>query len=493
MSPRRAASPRMLRALLPMLALALAPGAARGEPGEPAAAGAPLALEAPASVGGLRVADVDGDGVHDLLALAGREVLVWPGAHGALPGAAPRHRLALPAGSSFVDVARGAPPGLLVLAAGATLRVPLDGGPAQPVAGTQGLGWADGEKAVFTGLHPHPSAQEPAHLAPVSGGWGLVGPQGVTPLAAQPARLTTAPGPFLEDQAVVTEGLPHVLALRARGTPPGEAPALWSLAGDELRRTQGTAAATWDLAFLPASGQRRLLDLDGDGVPEVLHGDGDNRELRLAFFRLPSAARDAAGVPAPPPAGDLRPPFAFLKLSGFSLEPAFVDLDGDGRLDVVVTTMEIDGPNVMRALSSGRVTAKTRAFLQRATPEGLPSYPPQPDGLVESDVGVKIRFGYAGNLDVTRSFTLGLSGDLDGDGRKELVIRTGPDRLAVRAGTATGVWAAQARALEIPALAPGEELDLQAADLDGDGRDELVLHVHAAPGGRDRLLLRRGT
>ncbi|MFM8386631.1 MAG: FG-GAP repeat domain-containing protein [Planctomycetia bacterium] len=477
-------APALQAVALLALLLARGPAPARGEDA------GPLALECPAAVGGLRVADVDGDGVQDVLALVGREVLVWPGARGALPAPAPRHRVVLPGDSSFVDVARGTPPALVVLAASATLRVPLAGEP-QPVDGTQGLGWADGQQAVFTDLHP--GAGQPEHLAPTASGWALVGPQGLTALEARPARLTTAPGPFLEDQAVITEGLPHLLALRAPGTPAGTPPALWSLAGDEVRRAAAGGSQAWDLSFLPASGQRRLLDLDADGVPEVLHGDGDNRELRLAFFRLPPAARGADGVPAAPPPGDLRPPFAFLKLSGFSLEPAFVDLDGDGRQDIVVTTMEIDGPNVMRALSSGRVTAKTRAFLQRSTPEGLPAYPPQPDGLVESEIGVKIRFGYAGNLDITRSFTLGLAGDLDGDRRKDLVVRTGPDRLAVRAGTADGVWSAQARVLPVPALAPGEELELQAADLDGDGKDELVLHVRAAPGGRDRLLVRRGT
>jgi hypothetical protein len=471
---------------LALVALALAAPAWAEEPASPPL-GAPV-LEAQATIAGLRVADVDGDGVADLLALAGREVRVWTGARGRLPAAAPRWRVPLPADVSFVDVAREKRPALLALGGAATSRVALlaDGAhDVQPLAGTVGLGWHDDAKAVFTDLHL--DAASPEHLAPAPTGWLLRSEGGSRALEVANTRLTTAPGPFLEDTAVVTDGLPHVLALRHRGAAPSEAPVLWSLVGDTLVRLEGARRDAYDLAFLPAAGQRRLLDLDADGVPEVLHGEGDNRSLSLAFFRLPGP-RDGT----PPPAGDLRPPFSFLKLSGFSLEPVFIDLDGDGRLDVVVTTIDIDGPNVLRALTSGRVTAQTRAFLQRATERGLPAYPAQPDASIASEVGLKIRFGYTGNIDIARSFTIVTQGDLDGDGRKDLVIRTGPDKLAVRPGTAAGVWAPEARTLGIPPLGPGEELEATPADLDGDAKAELVLHYRAAPGGQDRLQVLRG-
>ncbi len=481
---RRARQASSFLALAALLALHAAPTGA--EPG------AAITLEAPDKVVGLRVLDVDGDGRADLLALEGREVRIWTGALGALPTPAPRWRVHLPADVSFVDVARENRPALIGLGAAQAQRIALADGAARvtPIEGSAGLGWRDAKQAVFAELHP--GATEAGHLVPVAEGWALRTGTTSRALEVATARLTIAPGPFLEDAAVITEGLPHLLALRARGTPPSAPSALWSLAGDSLVRTDGTRRDVYDLAFLPSSGQRRLFDLDGDGVPEVLHGDGDSRELRLAFFRLASAVPGPDGVPPPPPPGDLRPPFAFLKLSGFSLEPAFVDLDEDGRLDLVVTTIDIGAPNVLRAVASGRVTAVTRAFVQRVGERGLPAFPAQPDAAVESDVGVKLRFGYAGNLDIARSFTILAGADLDGDGSKELVIRTGPDRLAVRAGTKTGVWAKEPRFVPIPALKPGEELDAQAADFDGDGRDELVLHTRAAPGGQDRLTLLSG-
>jgi len=478
------------RCAAPVLALA-ALLALRAAPTR-ADAGAAITLETPDKVAGLRVTDVDGDGRADLLAISGREVRVWTGARGALPTPAPRWRVNVPDDVSFVDVAREGRPALIGLGAAQALRIglPESAGNAAgvtPLAGTAGLGWRDAGQAIFADLHP--GVAEPGHLVLTAAGWALRAGETTRALEVAPARLTTAPGPYLGDAAVVTEGLPHLLALRARGTPIGAPATLWSLAGDGLVRVDGTRRDVYDLAFLPPSGQRRLLDLDGDGVPEVLHGDGDNRELRLAFFRLPSATAGPDGVPPPPPPGDLRPPFAFLKLSGFSLEPAFVDLDKDGRLDLVVTTIDIGAPNVLRAVASGRVTAVTRAFVQRAGTSGAPAYPAQPDAAVDSDVGVKLRFGYTGNLDIARSFTILAGADIDGDGLKELVIRTGPDRLAVRAGTATGVWAKEPRFVPIPVLQAGEELDAQAADFDGDGKDELVLHTRAPAGGQDRLTL----
>ena len=51
-----------------------------------------VALEIPAHVDTLRAVDVDGDGISDVVALAGRTVLVWTGAKDALPPPRPRWR-----------------------------------------------------------------------------------------------------------------------------------------------------------------------------------------------------------------------------------------------------------------------------------------------------------------------------------------------------------------------------------------------------------------
>jgi hypothetical protein len=467
------------RALLAGLLTALAPLAeVRGD--EPRV----TALEGVPREAALRLADADGDGRVDVLALAGRELVGWGGT-GGVPAAAPRWRLTLPDDVSAVDVARERRPALLALGEAASFLLPLGAGlAAETIAGAGGLGWRDGGRAIFVDLHP--SQGDAACVLPGSDGWSLrrAAAAALEPLGLGARRSLAASGAFLEDSAKVTHGLPRLLGLATRGPGPASV-ALWALAGERLLRVAGAARDAYDLAFLPAKGERSLRDLDGDGVPELLHRDGENREARYAWFRLP-AAPTAGAAPAQ---GAIGPPFSFLRLSGFNLEPAYVDLNGDGRLDFVVTTIEIDAQNTMRAVASGKVTAVTRAYVQRAAAAGTPYYPAQPDAAVTSDVGVKIRFGPTGNLDVRRSFTIVADADLDGDGALDLVIRAGADALLWRRGVRSGVWEAEPRRLPIPALAPGEELEAHAADLDGDRRHELVLHVRAAPGGTDRVLL----
>lgn len=468
-----------LRALLAALLVLPAAAAARAEEGPRVSA-----LEGVPTAATLRLADVDGDGRTDVLALAGREVVGWGGLSGAF-APTPRWRLTLPADVSAVDVARDRRPALVALGEAAAFLLPLGAGAAaEPLPGARGLGWRDGGRAIFADLFP--SAASPSFVVPGADGWALIGALGGAPepLGLGARRTLTAPGAFLEDSARVTHGLPRLHGLTPRGAPAG-AVALWALAGDDLVRIAGAQRDAYDLSFLPAKGERSLKDLDGDGVPEVLHRDGENRETRYAWFRLPPAP--SAG--AAPAQGAIAPPFSFLRLSGFNIEPFYADLDGDGRLDFVVTAIEIDAQNTMRAVASGKVSAVTRAYRLRVDDAGRCSYPAQPDASVTSDIGVRIRFGYTGNLDVRRSFTIVADADLDGDGALDLLIRSGADALLWRRGGGAGVWAQEAQRIPIPPLAAGEELEARAADLDGDGRHELVLHVRAAPGGADRLLV----
>ena len=109
--------------------------------------------------------------------------------------------------------------------------------------------------------------------------------------------------------------------------------------------------------------------------------------------------------------------------------------------------------------------------------------------IVESDIGVRILFTFSGSIEVKRSFTILTTADLDGDGRKDLVIRTGPDTLSVYRGTADGVWSATATSIAIPAMGASPDIEGYAGDLDGDGKDDIVLLYRAPPGGADRTVV----
>jgi hypothetical protein len=252
---------------------------------------------------------------------------------------------------------------------------------------------------------------------------------------------------------------------------PGEAPPLWALGDRQLVAARPEGLAPFDVSFLPPEGERHLEDLDGDGVPEVSHVEWDTQGATLAVFQ-----------PRVPSGGDLRPPAAVLRLPGYLIQHDFTDVNADGRLDFVVTTVPVDARNTIRALT-GRVTAHTKAFLAR--PPGERIYPAVPDATVSSDVVIRIRFSAAGRIEIHRFFTIVPTGDLDGDGTLDLAIRTAPAELTIRRGTKDGVWERAGRTLSIPEPGETDEIDAWPADLDRSTQgDELLLvyrGVHGAP------------
>jgi hypothetical protein len=470
---------RALRWLLaaPLLALSPALLGAAEEPAE---------LRVPGEVHGIRLADADGDGLADVLVAQGHRIFVFGGRRGALPAAQASATVVLPGGATFVDVARrrpGSPPALLAFGTAGAQRVPLSGeATPQAVAGGEPLAWHDAQNATFAKL-----VRGDGVLLPEAGGWEYRHAKGAVRLAMEPKRDVKAPGPFLEDTCVVTIALPDVFV----GTPadagaPAGTAALWSIAGTELHARSAAGAARYDLSFLTdASGtsdfDQRLEDLDGDGRPELIHRLYTNRSGRYGIFRTKPLAADGSAPSHKPAVSDIL-------LDGYHLSPALVDLDGDGYKDLVVSTIQIDAANTLRALSSGAVTAETRAFLNRWKRGGGVYFADKADAVIKSTIGVKIQFNYAGTIEVTRSFTILLDGDYDGDGRKDLAIRTSDTAMTIRRGTADGVWEAEGREVAIPPVGGHPDVDGYTADLDGDGRDEIVLHYRKPPGGADLLV-----
>jgi len=91
--------------------------------------------------------------------------------------------------------------------------------------------------------------------------------------------------------------------------------------------------------------------------------------------------------------------------------------------------------------------------------------------------------------DSPRARAILATADVDGDGRKDLVIRTGPSTLSVHKGTAEGIWAKGTTEISIPAVGKSPDVEGYVADLTGDKKDDFVLLYKAPPGGVDRTVV----
>jgi hypothetical protein len=431
----------------------------------------PVTVDGFPGVGNLRFADVDGDGVRELLLSSGREVRVFRGTRDGGVAAA----------AAWTQTFESAS---LVWPAG-SLEKP-DGAPRWKTAGAPG-------GVPSSGLILAEWVRGEHEFEPDSGGYEWRQGAEAISLGGMLRRKVIPAGPFLADKTVQQTEWPDPYLVPAWSGDGGKPAALFL--GDASIRafTRGGREVSWATDFLPPvrDGRALLVDLDADGAPDLAHEQATNDSGTYTFFRVaPPTAESLAGAKpgATVSAPDLRPARGQIRLSGYQIPSDYVDLDGDGRKDLVVTTIDIDAKNVAAAVMKGRVTARTRAFLNRSA-SGETFFQGVPDAEVESSILVKVQFTYSGSIDVKRSYTILATGDLDGDGRKDLVIRSGPETLSVRRGVAKGVWSTEPYEVAIPPIGDSPDVEGHAADLTGDGRDDLVLLYRAGPGGADRTVV----
>jgi hypothetical protein len=131
---------------------------------------------------------------------------------------------------------------------------------------------------------------------------------------------------------------------------------LFALRNDQLFIATPEALATPRVRTLPLPPDRlrpldpdfdvQLVELDGDSLPDLLLTTsarrGDEIEVRIDVFRT-----RADGTWAEKPDGRLR-------LSTLAMPPQLVDVDGDGRRDLIALTMRTD---LLRGLTGGAPTA----------------------------------------------------------------------------------------------------------------------------------------
>lgn len=219
-------------------------------------------------------------------------------------------------------------------------------------------------------------------------------------------------------------------------------------------------------------------DLDGDGRAELVTAeaiDTDRGELRQAkeprFRYRVHRVRDGRVDPTPTS--------EFVALgwtdSGGELGggPAFRDLDGDGRKDLVAVRLDFSIFQAVRVLASKRIS-------------------------IELDFGVwsqgaGLSFREVKGLDLSEKLTFDLNdlrlgriaqfaGDFDGDGKVDFVHLGRGSTVTVHRGRDGATYPARPDA-EIPLDGPIEDLGLvRIEDVDGDGRADLSVTRLLEPG-----------
>ncbi|WP_250400904.1 FG-GAP repeat domain-containing protein [Streptomyces cellostaticus] len=219
-------------------------------------------------------------------------------------------------------------------------------------------------------------------------------------------------------------------------------------------------------------------DFDGDGSEDlVLHASGG----RLSYLRGPfgrNGAPRAAGAPLASPGEVPAGPAA--------------DVDGDGSDDLVVRAAQGAGPaSLVLGGPAGPVRTGTRLPAGVDVALGRFGRGTALDAAVGGAAETSLRYDLptpAARAALTVPGTMLDAADFDGDGRDELVS-SGSRLRVLRAGPA-GLSGTGAVTLAPPA--PGTTRVLAAGDFDGDGRADLVVRTHRG-GTRDTVAVYRGS
>jgi hypothetical protein len=225
----------------------------------------------------------------------------------------------------------------------------------------------------------------------------------------------------------------------------------------------------------PGEEPRRVVwlgDLDGDGRAEIVTREGldtksgfkqaKNPHMKYAIHRLkPDLTVEAAPAHTFEALG-----YAFSGGFQDDVDIDFIDLDADGRKDLVTITLDFSVFQVLRAMTAKKIGIGLEFHVMSQKPDGG-------FALVEGQtLDEKLRLDL-NHLEVSR---LGqFRGDFDGDGRIDFVhLGRGKD-VTIHRGQPGGIYP------EKPDLAialdeePQDVMLVRVTDLDGDGRSDLAI------------------
>lgn len=215
-------------------------------------------------------------------------------------------------------------------------------------------------------------------------------------------------------------------------------------------------------------------DFNADGFTDVLalrrHEGQASVILAGAEKGLAAASRLGFTVP-----GELR-------------APVLADLDGDKRLDLALPyTARPSIEAAVRAVLRGEAIVKVPVFLNRG---GRACFAPRADAQFSFPARLRISSDSVGRFQIGGLIIVEYMGDVDGDGRSDLVASLGPTALGFFRGVPEGLFEKEpSERVGIPDCSDYEAVYTAAARLNGDASSDIILHYAGAGRRPDRLFL----
>ena len=211
-----------------------------------------------------------------------------------------------------------------------------------------------------------------------------------------------------------------------------------------------------------------IADLDGDGYVDLI--------VRKQVFEGVTSARNTIYTFLGRKDGFSQLPVQVLQSEGVSLfQTQLVDLTGDGKPDLVVPYTSFGVFALIRMLTAK--TAKVAFQIYPFDPKTR-KFTPEP----VSDRGLTFHIPLSGDSDLQ---AISLTADVTGDGKPDLIFGSSEDQLDIYPALGDGEFASSA-AETIEVRAAGV---LDAVDLDGKGRADLILYYPKTRGHRGEIVV----
>jgi len=175
-----------------------------------------------------------------------------------------------------------------------------------------------------------------------------------------------------------------------------------------------------------------------------------------------------------------------LSVAGHMRYPVLTDLNGDNLPDLALPYVPKPSfGDAVRVLARGEFIVKVPIFLNRG---GRRPFAATSDARLSLPVRVRMATDATGRLKLSGLIIVEYGGDLDGDGRKDLVVTEETDKLGVYRGVPDTVFREEVwRHIKIPDCAAYDSVYSSAADINGDKRSDIILHYRGGGRRPDRV------